>query len=168
MLREGLFSHHRRDFLSLAASGTPVTAQGSIGPVPEGYAWYIEAWAYTVLGTSHTALLALAVTPDNGTIPPPTTWDYAGVISGSASAAFFATLIPGNPIYVPPAHFIRPYLWGGTLAAADVVNFNLQASVHQLDPPVLMSPEDRRQAAASHQHLDSGLVETAVAARRAV
>lgn len=167
MLREGLFDHHRLDpRLMTAAGGTP-TAQDALGPVPEGYAWYIENIAWSVVGNSHNALLDFAVTVDNGQLPTQALWDHAGLIATFTSAAIRGALQPGLPFYVPPNHFIRAYAAGGSLAAGDVVAVTYQIAVHQLNPRQMMSPDDIAQARAAHQHPTAEVSETAVAGRRA-
>ena len=166
MLREGLFDHHRLDSRLFSAAGGTPTGQDALGPVPEGYAWYLENLAFSVVGNSHTAALDFAVTPDNGALPSQAAWDHAGLVATFA-AAIRNALQPGLAIYVPPNHFLRAYAAGGTLAAGDVVAVTYQIAVHQLNPRQMMSPDDIAQARAAHQHPTAEVTETAVAGRRA-
>lgn len=168
MLREGLFDHHRREVLSMTAAGGTPTAQGTLGMVPEGYAWYVENFAYSVVGNSHTAAMDIAVSVDNGPLPAQALWDHAGLVDTFA-AAVRGSQNNGVAWYVPPGTFLRAYASGGTLAAGDVVVVNFQIAVHQLNPRAFMSPDDQAQVAAAHQRQPEHLfAESAVAARRAV
>lgn len=168
MLREGIFDHHRLEvLLATAAGGTPI-AQTVLGPVPEGYAWYLEQVAYTIVGNNHTAALDVAVTPDGGTLPAQATWDHQGLV-WTLAAAVRGSMQPGIAVYVAPGHFAHFYASGGTLAASDVLSVTCQVAAHQLDPHYLMTPEDRRAIAASHEHqVAHEVAEVATAARRAV
>lgn len=168
MLRQGLFDHHRLEPLALVAAGATPTAQGVLGPVPEGYAWYLEQVAYTVAGNSHTAAMDLAVAVDGGPLPAQASWDHAGLVWTTA-AAVRASMNPGLAIFVPPGHFVHAYLSGGTLAAGDTAVVTFQVAVHQLDPRFVMSPEDARAVAESHERLPvHEVAEVATAGRRAV
>lgn len=166
-MRQGLFDHHRLDTLALvAAGGTPVAQKVLVGP-SEGYCWYLEVLAFSVVGNSHTAAMDVAVTPDNGDLPAQAAWDHAGLV-WTLAAAVRGSENAGSPIYVPPSHFVHFYASGGTLAAGDVVTVTAQAAVHQLDPQYLMSPEDRKQVLAAHEKLGAELTHVATAGRRAV
>ena len=169
MFRQGLFDHHRLDTLAmLAAGGTPV-AQKVLGPVPEGYCWYVEVIGFSVVGNSHTALLDVAVTPDGGDLPAQATWDHQGLVWTVPTAAVRASENAGHAIYVAPGHFIHAYASGGTLAANDPVAVTFQIAVHQLDPQFLMSPEDRAAVRQAHERLaEHQVAEVATAHRRAV
>lgn len=167
MLREGMFDHHRLDAVSaVAAGGTPL-AQLSLGPVPQGYVWYIENIAFSVLGNAHTAAVDVAITPDDVVLPAQASWDHAGLV-WTLAAAIRGSVQPGLPFYAQAGHFVHLVAAGGTLAAADVVVATFQVAVHQLNPAAFMSPEDRQAVRAAHEHPNSGLVESAVAGRRAV
>ena len=168
MLREGLFDHHRLDSVSMTAAGGTPTAQAILGMAPEGYAWYVENFAYSVVGNSHTALMDVAATIDNGTLPAQATWDHQGLLDTFA-AGVRGSQNNGSAWYVPPGHFLRAYASGGTLAAGDVVVVTFQIAVHQLNPRAFMSPEDQAQVRAAHERAPEHLfAESAVAARRAV
>lgn len=168
MLREGLFDHHRTDTLALVAAGNPVLAQAAFGPVPEGYAWYVELATYLIAGNSHTAIAALAVTPDNGALPAFASWDGQGLKATNPAATLGSWSLP-LPIYVPPSHFLRVILVAGTIVAGDTATATFQTAVHQLNPRAFMSPDDQAQVAAAHQRAPEHLfAESAVASRRAV
>jgi hypothetical protein len=163
-MREGLFDHHRLENLALvAAGGTPI-AQAVLGPVPEGYAWYLEQAAYTVVGNSHTAAIDLAVTPDGGALPAQATWDHQGLVWTTA-AAVRGSMQTGLAIYLGPGHFLHVYLSGGTLAAGDAATVTLQVAVHQLDPHFLMSPDDTVQVKEAHERMAAELNMDAVGER---
>ena len=168
MLREGLFEHHRRDSVAVVAAGGTPLAQGFYGPVPEGYAWYVELAAFGVLGNSHTAIAALAVSPDNAALGSIAGWDFAGLQAEVAPAVVSGQFPLALPLYVPANHWVRLLAFGGSLAAADLVNFSFQTAVHQLNPRLMMSPDDMAQVKAAHERVAAGLSETAVAGRRAV
>lgn len=167
-MREGLFDHHRLDTISLLA-GAGNTAQRNLGPAPEGYCWYLEQIGFCVVGASHTAILDVAVLPDQGDLPTQALWDHQGLVWRSGAAAVAGSLNPGLAIYVPPSHFVHAYLSGGTLASGDAATVTFQLAVHQLDPHYLMSPEDRDAVRAAHQRLaEHQVAEVATAGRRAV
>lgn len=169
-MREGLFDHHRRDSISmLAAGGTPV-AQKILGPCPEGYCWYLESVAFSVVGAAHNALFDLAVTPDGGDLPPQASWDHQGLAWTVQTAVIAASMNNTAAVFVPPAHFAHAYASAGSLAAGDVVTVTYQVAVHQLDPAHLfMSPEDRQAVREAHERLaEHQVAESAVAGRRAV
>lgn len=171
MYREGLFEHHRRDALAIvaAAAGGQPLGQGVLGPCPEGYAWYVELAAFQVVGAAHNAIVALVVTPDNGPLPSFAGWDGYGLQAVSGAAASFGSFPLQLPLYVPPGNFLRAIVQGGTLANGDAVTVSVQTAVHQLDLGLgLMSPEDRAQVLAAHEHVGAPLAQTAVAENRAV
>lgn len=168
MLRQGLFDHHRLDSVSMTAAGGTPTAQATLGMVPEGYAWYIENFAFSVVGNSHTAAIDVAATVDNGPLPAQALWDHQGLLD-TFTAAVRGSQNNASAWYVPPAHFLRAYASGGTLAAGDVVVVTFQVAVHQLNPRAFMSPEDRAQVMAAHEREPEHLfADSATAARRAV
>lgn len=173
MHREGVFTHHRLDTLpGLAAGGTP-TAQVVLGPVPEGFCWYIEGIGFAVVGNSHTAAVDVAVTPDGGTLPAQASWDHAGLVwkfdSGTAIAAIAGSSKMLTPIYMGPGHFAHAYFSGGTLAAGDAVTVTFQVAVHELNPRFVLSPEEIEQVARSHERYPAHeIAEVATAGERAV
>lgn len=171
MFRDGLFDHHRRDAVAVvaAAAGGQPLGQGLIGPVPMGYAWYVEFATFLVVGNSHTAIAVLAVTPDNGALPSLAGWDGYGASSFSGAAAVSGAIPLALPLYVPEGHWLRAILIPGTLANGDAATVTLQTAVHQLDPMLgLMSAEDRLELYASHERVGADVAETATAGRRAV
>lgn len=169
MFRDGVFRGHRQENLvAVAAGGTP-TAQAVLGPVPEGYAWYLEVITFAVIGNSHTAVFDLAVTPDNGSLPAQATWDHQGAVLTVTPAAVRGTSPNAVPIYVPPAHYVHAYFSGGTLAAGDVATVALQIATHELNPLFLQSREEIERELASHERRPAHeVVEVATASRRAV
>lgn len=169
MHREGVFRNHRLDSLALvAAGGTPV-AQGVLGPVSEGYCWYIEVIAFTVVGNAHTALIDVAVTPDSGPLPAQATWDHQGLVWTTTAAAIRNSENAGHAIYVAPGHFVHAVLAGGTLAAGDAATVTFQIAVHELNPRFLMTREEEELVREAHERLPQHVVaEVATAGRRAV
>lgn len=168
MFREGVFKSHRQELLLTTAAGGTPTAQGVIGPVPEGFCWYLEVVAFTVIGNSHTASFDLAVTPDNGSLPAQASWDHQGLV-WTLGAAVRGSENAGHAIYVPPSHFVHAYFSGGTLAAADVCSATFQVAVHELNPRWLQSKEEVERELASHERYPAHEVaEVATAGKRAV
>lgn len=169
MHREGIFEKHRLDTLySSFVAGN--VAQLQFGPVPQGYAWYVENFAFVVLGNSHTTIAEVAITPDDTQLPAEASWDNDGLVWGSpgVTAARFATVQPGVAWYMGPGHWLHLSAHGGTAVAGDVLSATAQIAVHQLDPDFIMSPEDAKQLRAAHEHLAAELAHSAVAERRAV
>jgi hypothetical protein len=167
-MREGLFDHHRRDSqqaLAAAVGGQP-NAQGVLGPVPEGYAWYVENFAYTVVGANHTALIDVAVLRDDGPLPAQATWDHQGLVwTGPAAAQIKGSTNNGVAWYAPAGTFLKWSAAPGTLANGDVVVVTYQIAVHQLDPHFLMSPDDALQVKSAHERMAAELNQDAVGAR---
>lgn len=165
-MREGLFEHHRLDPVTLVAAtlGAGPVAQGILGPVPQGYTWYIESVAFSVAGANHTAEYNMAVTVDDPPLPASAVWDRAG-LELVIPAAIRGSSPPGIAWYAQAGHFIRHYLSGGTLAAGDVVTVTTQIAVHQLDPHFLMSPEDAAQVKSAHERMSAELNMDAVGQR---
>jgi hypothetical protein len=166
-MREGLFDHHRLDPLTMVAAavgGAPV-AQAFIGPVPQGYAWYVENIGFAVAGDTHTAELDVAVLVDDGASLGTAAWDRAGMVAGSFTAAKRGTIQPGIAIYVPAGHVVRFYAVPGTLANGDAVTVTCQSAVHQLDPHFIMSPDDALQVKSAHERMSAELNQDAVGAR---
>src|SRR5215469_4969627 len=166
MLREGLFDHHRRDSIPLlvAAAGGQPLAQALYGPVPEGYAWYIELAGFLVVGNSHTAAAILAASPDNTNVPSLAAWDGAGLQAQVPAATSGAWSLP-LPMYLGPGHWARVLLAGGTLANGDAATATFQTAVHQLDPRYMMSPEDTAQVKRAHERAEAELNLDAVGQR---
>ena len=164
-MREGLFDHHRRDFLTISVPAS-VLGQAALGPVPEGYAWYVENFAYTVLGNSHTALVDVAITPDGGNLPAQATWDHQGLVwTNPGAAAIRASANNGVAWYAPPGSFIHVVGANGTLASGDVIVAQFQVAVHQLDPHYLMAPDDATQVKAARERMAAELNQDAVGPR---
>jgi hypothetical protein len=171
VFREGVFDHHRRDAVAAvaAAAGGQPLIQGTFGPCPEGYAWYVELATFLVAGNAHNAIGWLAVTPDNGPLPSFAGWDGYGLAIGSGAAAVGGPFSLPLPLYVPPGHWVRCLLQGGTLANGDAATFTFQTAVHQLDPLMgMMTPEETAEVLAAHEHVGAELASPAVAGRRAV
>jgi hypothetical protein len=168
-MRQGLFDHHRLDLLPLTAvatGGAPI-AQGFLGPVPQGYCWYVENVGWAVGGNSHTAELNVAIVADDGPLPGITAWDRAGLV-GLAAAATRGVISPALPWFAGAGHVPHFYLAPGSLANGDTVVVTVQIAVHQIDPQFIMSPEDALQVREAHERLGAELARSAVAERRAV
>ena len=173
-MREGLFDHHRVDSVTITVQNVGGLVQGEkiLGPVPEGYAWYVENLAHVVKGNNRSAVVWWVVTVDDGALGGP-----AGLVNfdGQGQAAAVGGLA-GNyfcaaPIYVGPGHVLHALAsaaQGSSVQAGDQVTATAQIAVHQLDPQWMMSPEDRRQVLESHQRRGAELAQVAVAERRAV
>lgn len=167
MLRRGLYDHTRRDPFQGVADATPQVIAALGLPVPEGYVWYLENLAWSVLGNSHTAVVDFAVLADNGKLPAQAAWDHAGLVD-TFGAAIRGARNYASALEIPSGHYLVAYGSGGTLAQGDALVVTAQLAVHQLDPHLLMSSQDREAVRAAHEHAQTGLVETAVAGRRAV
>lgn len=171
MHREGIFESHRLDpvtVLAAAVGGSP-QAEAKLGPVPQGYAWYLENVAYSITGSSHTAALDLVITPDDTSQPANAVWDHAGLV-WTTPAAVRGFSGPGAAYYAGPGHWIHAVASGGTLANGDVLTVTFQVAVHQLDPSLgISSPVDQMQArhAAAHHAGPQEDGDVATAGRRA-
>jgi hypothetical protein len=170
MHREGVFVRHRLDTLALLAAGGTPLAQGVIGPVPEGYCWYIEAIGFSVVGNSHTAVPLVAVTPDGGPLPAAASWDGQGLVwTPSGVAAVRGSENAGHALYVGPGRFAHAVLLPGTLAAGDAATFTFQVAVHELNPRFLMSREEADLVREAHERLpEHPVAEVATAGERAI
>jgi hypothetical protein len=170
MYREGIFEGHRLDTV-LVTYGAANVAQGQLGPVPQGYAWYVENFAHAILGNSHTCALEVAITPDDTTLAVNASWDSAGLVwvSGSgASPVVRNSIQPGIAWRIGPGHWLHWQAHAGTGVQGDVLSATAQVAVHVLDPQYLMTPEDAREVMAAHERVNAGLVHSAVAEHRAV
>lgn len=153
MHREGVFEHHRVDSVTMVMASLAGLVQGQafLGPVPQGYAWYVENFASLVKGNSHTANCWFAATVDDGPLGGPQSglaaWDGQGLLV--PLSAGIANWWSGEPGYVGPGHVLHVLAsaaQGGTVVAGDIVTATVQIAVHQLDPLIFMSPEDQQQA----------------------
>lgn len=158
MHREGIFEKHRLDSITLtsAAIGGLQQAEGHVGPVPQGYAWYVENFDWLVRGNSHNAQVVAAVTPDDTTLGGTAgfaVWDGMGMVVAPAAAAIGGSSVPAAAFYMGPGHSFHVLAFGGSLAAGDVIVPTLQIAVHQLDPAFIMSPEDAQQVKERHERM---------------
>lgn len=170
MHREGIFEKHRLDSITLvsAAIGGLQQAEGHIGPVPQGYAWYVENFAWLVRGNSHNAQVVVAVTPDDTTLGGSgglATWDGMGMVVSPVAAATGGGVVPGAAFYMGPGHSLHVLAFGGSLAGGDVIVPTAQIAVHQLDPSWMMSREDARQVLEAREHVGAELARSAVGGR---
>ncbi len=166
----GTFHHYERPSVSAVADAGAV-AQKAIGPVPEGFVWYVEIVGYVVIGNSHTAVIAAAISPDNGPLPAQATWDGAGMVWTTLTAAIRNSENTGPPFFLDSGEYLRAILSGGTLAQGDVVTVTYQIRVNEKEPVWgLLTPEERAELAAAHER--AGLAPAvglpAVAEERAV
>ena len=166
MLRAGLFDHHTTDpYIVATAAGTTVLAQGFWGPCPQGYNWYVESVTSHVNNT-HTAVVELAISGAQS-LPVSASWDR-GNREWWGGAATDANVQPGLAWYVPEGYYIVAFWTAGTMVAGDIATLGLQLAVHQLNPHVMQSPEDRQQVHAAHELEAAELPPPATAFRRAV
>ncbi len=154
MYRAGFFDHHTPDLYAsaVAATAAPV-AQDFLGPVPQGYCWYLEAWT-SHIGAAHTAVCELAVSPTQQLPAISANWDRGNRLWFSGAAAADFSPLAGYALYIPEGYYLIAY-WtagGGTLVAGDTCLLTTQIAWHQLSVKGFMSPEDIEQARASHEH----------------
>lgn len=170
MLREGFFEKHRLDSITLvsAAISALQQAEGHIGPVPQGYAWYVENFDWLVRGNSHNAQVVAAITTDDTTLGGVggfATWDGMGMVVAPVAAAIGGSSVPAAAFYMGPGHSFHVLAFGGSLAAGDVIVPTLQIAVHQLNPHFIQSPDDQVQVQRAHERLGAELNMDAVGGR---
>lgn len=172
-MREGLFLNHRLESLAIPTASLNGIVQGQafLGPVPQGYCWYVENFAAMTVGSTRQNVAIWAVTVDDGPLGGRAggfpAWDGQGLtmIFGAAVAQSFANALP---TFLGPGHVLHALVGNlggnGTLNAGDVVTVTNQIAVHQLDPSYMMSREDARQVLRAHEHPTAELNQDAVGA----
>ena len=157
MFREGIFDHHRPMEGKVAVANASGVATTFYGPVPEGYAWYVERLS-THAPTTNTAC-SIFVSAEASTSDPGFRADFTAVADDIADEV--------NPIYLPAGYYLVVRWTGAT--SGDTCTASAQIAVHQLNPALFMSPEDRAQVREAHERQPQHeLVEVATAHRRAV
>lgn len=145
-MRAGFFDHHEPlQTISVSALNASGNGQGFLGPVPQGYCWYIEN---VTMRVPNQGVLDMIISPTQK-VPAGTAWDFSGRFDLFAAATDDARNY-ASPIYVGPGMYIVASVTGGT--QNDTPTISLQIAVHQLNPAFMTSPEDARQIQAAHQH----------------
>lgn len=126
-MRPGVHAGYRPgDYISQTVGSTG-TAQGAIGPCPDGYEWHVERITCYTNGTTTNAVLEVYVLRTND-IPDDNSK------SGRQDVAIGATVGNGisdqnSPIVVPAGYFLVAG-WSG-LTNGDVVRFSAQIEVRR-------------------------------------
>lgn len=126
---DGVYVHTRVDQQIAGVIDSTGAFAGSLGPVPEGYCWYVErltCQSNTAVASGPTTTLEIFVSTD---ITGPTSPDKTGRQD--------MTLLPANdvsdqnsPIYVGPGMFLVAQ-WAG-LTTGNRVRLTTQIRVHEL------------------------------------
>lgn len=141
----GYFHNYRNEDIIRAAFGSDSNAQGSLGPVPQGYCWYIERYTTRVATTAGvitaaTPLCEVAVLSDQA-VSVIGTWDRAGRQDYTANGK---NDISDNesPLYAGPGQYLVA-VWT-TANSGEIAVLSCQIRVHQLEPYPLV-PSDYAQ-----------------------
>lgn len=162
-VRAGLYDHHVPAQGITSKANTSGIATNVYGPVPEGYAWYVErisvhcptdgavADVHVILGTIN-QVAANAALDTSARVDH--TEDGDDAVADENSAVFV------------PAGYSLVVQWTSA-TSGDICVSAVQYAVHELEPRRFMSPEDLRQLQAAHQHATAPVSQTAVAEYRA-
>lgn len=162
-VRAGLYDHHVPMQGVTVLANTSGIATAVYGPVPEGYAWYIERYSVHCPTSAAIASVNVILGPVNAVAAN-------AALDSSARADYTTTgkdLVgdSNSPIYVAPGYSLVIQWTAAT--SGDICIASIQYAVHELEPRRFMSPEDQRQVAAAGQHATGPVTQTATAERRA-
>lgn len=125
-MRQGYIEHVESGYTITATINSAGTGQGYLGPVPQGYCWYLERASSYI---AHTAVLELAVVTQQALPNLTANWDRAARQFWAATGADIQ-IDANQPVYVGPGYYLVAYWTGGT--SADVALLSTQIAVHKL------------------------------------
>lgn len=143
MHRAGFYDHHEPGRYIAATADSGGLAQGFMGPVPQGYCWYVErltSWASAARANSTVELFVL---PTNTVAPgfTATVGDRAGRQDLVTAAASNARLDESSPIFVGPGYHLVAF-WAG-FTSGDSLLVSAQVAIHKLDLVIPQGPVRR-------------------------
>lgn len=128
MWRAGVLDHVATElYIGAVVVTAATTAQGYLGPVPQGYCWYVERMSSYSTTTQTSPKLEISVQTGNLI---PANWDRSSR-ADYTNAVANDIADENNPIYVPGGNFLVAY-WTG-LVAGDAVMLGTQIAVHLVD-----------------------------------
>lgn len=131
MYRAGFYDHHEPGMSIVATANASGVAQGFLGPVPQGYCWYVErmtSWSNTA-ATSGLLLEVFVQTVDDAAPTSATVGNRTG--RQDVSYVVVNDISDNNsPIHVPEGYFLVAF-WTG-LTSGDKVELTTQIAVHLL------------------------------------
>ena len=125
----GVYDHTRTDQQISATVGSAGTASGALGPVPEGFCWYIEreTCQSNTAATTGALLEVFVSTAQTGPVSP----DKTGLQDASVGASVAENVSDNqSPIFLEAGKFLVAQ-WSG-LTQNDLVRYTAQIRVHQL------------------------------------